>query len=125
VLVSSVTLTAVRREREVAPPIVDRVEEEAPTPPFGVPPTPTEPEPPGAGPSRAARRPVARKPTRTAIAPGDPAPANHEAPAGAPLQADAAGTEPEMQKIEMQTSDPNIRIIWFAPKQEGAGLGRS
>jgi hypothetical protein len=24
---------------------------------------------------------------------------------------------PEMLRIEIQTSDPNIRIIWFAPKE--------
>ena len=26
-------------------------------------------------------------------------------------------TEPEMLRIELQTADPNIRIIWFAPKE--------
>ncbi len=35
--------------------------------------------------------------------------------------APAANTaEPEMLRIEMQTADPNIRIIWFAPKLNGA-----
>lgn len=30
--------------------------------------------------------------------------------------ADVAKAEPEMLRIEFQTADPNIRIIWFAPK---------
>jgi hypothetical protein len=28
--------------------------------------------------------------------------------------------EPEMLRIELQTADPNIRIIWFAPKPDAA-----
>ncbi len=34
--------------------------------------------------------------------------------------ASAPAPEPEMLRIEMQTADPNIRIIWFAPKLNGA-----
>ncbi len=29
--------------------------------------------------------------------------------------------EPELTRIEFQTADPNIRIIWFAPKPDTAG----
>jgi hypothetical protein len=29
-----------------------------------------------------------------------------------------AAAQPEVSRIEMQTSDPNIRIIWLAPKAE-------
>jgi anti-sigma factor RsiW len=29
-----------------------------------------------------------------------------------------------MLRIEIQTSDPNIRIIWFAPKESNSGLSR-
>ena len=36
-----------------------------------------------------------------------------------PLPA-ASVAAPEMLRIEMQTADPNIRIIWFAPKLNGA-----
>ena len=32
----------------------------------------------------------------------------------------ASAAEPEMLRIEMQTADPNIRIIWFAPKLNSA-----
>jgi hypothetical protein len=32
----------------------------------------------------------------------------------------AGNTEPEMMRIEFQTADPNIRIIWFAPKSNEA-----
>ncbi|MEP7336383.1 MAG: zf-HC2 domain-containing protein [Acidobacteriota bacterium] len=33
---------------------------------------------------------------------------------------DLAKAEPEMLRIELQTSDPNIRIIWFAPKSDNS-----
>lgn len=32
----------------------------------------------------------------------------------------AGNTDPEMMRIEFQTADPNIRIIWFAPKSNEA-----
>jgi anti-sigma factor RsiW len=35
---------------------------------------------------------------------------------------DLAKAEPEMLRIELQTADPNIRIIWFAPKAEKTEL---
>ncbi|MDX2030524.1 MAG: zf-HC2 domain-containing protein [Blastocatellia bacterium] len=44
-------------------------------------------------------------------------PRRHPAPAQpSPTPADLATTSDEMLRIEMQTEDPNIRIIWFAPK---------
>jgi hypothetical protein len=38
-----------------------------------------------------------------------------------PLVALADECEPAMQKIEIQTADPNIRIIWFAPSVPAGG----
>jgi len=35
---------------------------------------------------------------------------------------DLAKAEPELMRIEIQTADPNIRIIWFAPKAEKTEL---
>jgi hypothetical protein len=39
--------------------------------------------------------------------------------------ADTASTAPrvntdEMLRVELQTRDPNVRIIWFVPKEDGA-----
>jgi anti-sigma factor RsiW len=47
---------------------------------------------------------------------------NQPAPAldRALLQIDGAADLKPALRIEMQTSDPNIRIIWFAPQQNGA-----
>jgi len=45
---------------------------------------------------------------------GDSATASAEPAVLLPSSGDAS---PEMLRIEIQTSDPNIRIIWFAPKE--------
>jgi len=34
------------------------------------------------------------------------------------------GRQPEMLRIEIQTSDPSIRIIWFAPKETDSQQSR-
>ena len=33
---------------------------------------------------------------------------------------DGTAAQPEVSRIEIQTSDPNIRIIWLSPKIEAA-----
>ena len=43
-----------------------------------------------------------------------PAPRRQPRPSATPT--DLAAADGEMLRIEMQTEDPNIRIIWFAPK---------
>ncbi|HMG37292.1 MAG TPA: zf-HC2 domain-containing protein [Blastocatellia bacterium] len=57
-----------------------------------------------------------RSPVRTNIARRsvEPLPENVIEQLTAAEQTD--GAEPEMLRIEMQTADPNIRIIWFTPK---------
>lgn len=55
---------------------------------------------------RAARRDESRA-SATSVAAGVPATNTNTGP----------GASPVMLRIEMQTSDPNIRIIWFAPKE--------
>lgn len=40
-----------------------------------------------------------------------------------PAVASAAAPEPEMLRIEMQTADPNIRIIWLTPKTVNVSTG--
>lgn len=37
---------------------------------------------------------------------------------------DLAKAEPEMLRIEFQTADPNIRIIWLTPKDSGASTNK-
>jgi len=37
---------------------------------------------------------------------------------------DVAKAEPEMLRIEFQTADPNIRIIWLTPKDSGASANK-
>jgi hypothetical protein len=36
-----------------------------------------------------------------------------------------SGAMPEALRIEIQTADPNIRIIWFAPKETTAPAARA
>jgi hypothetical protein len=118
VLVSSMTLTIIRREPVVdirSRPPVDASNEVQPPPIEDPNPPPTGDESAKVvGTLRPRRHYKKRVPPVTPEAPHDPA-----------LATSADEAWPEMQRIEMQTSDPNIRIIWFAPKQEGAGLGRS
>jgi anti-sigma factor RsiW len=118
VLVSSMTLTVMRREPVAEVQI--RPSTNA-SPPVAPPPTKTLPQAgesaKTAGPRVSRKhppRPRKRVPPVTLETVRDPA-----------LATDAGESWPEMQRIELQTSDPNIRIIWFAPKQEGAHLGRS
>jgi hypothetical protein len=33
-----------------------------------------------------------------------------------------AANNPEILRIELQTADPNIRIIWFAPKEPNSTI---
>lgn len=68
-----------------------------------------------APPSNIARRP---RPAIRPVKPRAEAPANITPSPTAPTDlasVNAAGNR-EMLRIEMQTEDPNIRIIWFAPK---------
>jgi len=112
-LVSSVTLTVLRSEpREVA--------ERAPV--AIVPPDPGRDVAPPRFVEDTQRGPEVRN------HPARPKPVVRRARARSsepPLAAQAAERPPEVQKIEIMTADPNIRIIWFAPKREGANLGAS
>lgn len=113
VLASSVTLTALRREPRL---LDDRQTIESTAAPET---TELDPVPGGAiatGPidgKPAPHPPRAARPTLR-VKRAAPRPSQ-------PLVAIADECEPAMQKIEIQTADPSIRIIWFAPSIPAGG----
>lgn len=104
--------TTDRRQIVVQTPLPERVS----------PPSSPAPAPRVATNHRSARQPVA---TKKQLASTDnieapPAPSVTEPPAASSVLATAATpaeAEPEMLRMEFQTADPNIRIIWLTPKE--------
>jgi hypothetical protein len=129
VLVSSMTVTVTRRAPHAEPALQastvaeDRGEAAPPEPDLEAPTVAERPR------TRPKRKPGPRRTSPVARAATPVSPPWTETPfenASDPALATSVDEPaPETQKIEMHTSDPNIRIIWFAPKQEGAGLGKS
>jgi hypothetical protein len=66
------------------------------------------------------RNPEQRRITRKAARRGFAESPQHPAK---PAKSDLAANR-EMTRIEFQTADPNIRIIWFAPKTDASPISR-
>ena len=79
------------------------------------------------GPVRRASEQAARRAARTPLrgvrretpTPVQKAPREQQFPETELAEASGAIHDREMLRIDLQTSDPNIRIIWFSPKGEG------
>jgi hypothetical protein len=50
-----------------------------------------------------------------------PVPEPKTADAGSPKHVETAAASREMFRIELQTRDPNVRIIWLSPRQTTDG----
>ncbi|HEX8162490.1 MAG TPA: zf-HC2 domain-containing protein [Pyrinomonadaceae bacterium] len=76
-----------------------------------------------AGRREQARKTLAREGESALVAQAVPPPVNgarttmESAPRAGVSSAAAAGAAPEVSRIEIQTADPNIRIIWLAPQK--------
>jgi hypothetical protein len=57
--------------------------------------------------------------TRVAAVPSGPEPKASDA--GSPKHPETAAADREMFRIELQTKDPNVRIIWLSPRQTTDG----
>lgn len=83
--------------------------------------------------AKSTRHPVKPSVTEVALPPeaiqNDPFAAPLEDPAPDTTNTEIAATiepeQPKMMRIEFQTSDPNIRIIWFAPQSDTSTVNKT
>lgn len=65
----------------------------------------------------ASHRPARQSSPTPKVRVSEPLPTTIETATAFPAETATTPTEPEMLRMEFQTADPNIRIIWFTPKE--------
>ena len=76
---------------------------------------------------RSVKPAVAETPLPPEAFQNDPFPLEEPAPdaTNTEIAATIEPEQPKMMRIEFQTSDPNIRIIWFAPKSDTSSMNKT